>query len=323
MPSIDLGQVVGPQGPQGETGPTGATGPQGPTGATGATGATGPQGPQGPTGATGPAGPNNVTTSTGTNLTGALVGNGSTVEARTIENTAPATGSAALITSGAVADALGDKQAKITASGVLIGDGSGGVTAKTLDTSSLTDDNAHVPTSGVVKSALNAKADQTDLASIHATGTTNATGATITSGTYFYLNGTPVQAITDIASGATFTNGTNYSAVTAGGLNAIPHFVGTTVTDMLSLTSGTITEYTIPEDGFYFVVAVNTSTSGGCGAYIGVDANMSVYIQANFAGTATYIRATTGAIPFKKGTVIYARAQFASADAYGKICKLT
>lgn len=47
-------------------------GPQGPTGATGATGATGP------------AGPNEVTTSTSTNITGFLKGNGSTVAAGTI-----------------------------------------------------------------------------------------------------------------------------------------------------------------------------------------------------------------------------------------------
>lgn len=39
-------------------------------------------GPRGPAGATGPAGPNNVTASTTTNLTGVLVGNGSTVSAR-------------------------------------------------------------------------------------------------------------------------------------------------------------------------------------------------------------------------------------------------
>lgn len=51
---------------------------------------------------------------------------------------------------------LSGKQATITASGVLIGNGSGGVTAKTLDTSSLTNDNNHVPTSGIVKSALDA-----------------------------------------------------------------------------------------------------------------------------------------------------------------------
>jgi len=62
---------------------------------------------------------------------------------------------------------------------------------------------------------------KTDLTSIVATGTTNATGATIAKGTFFYLDGTLVQAKADIASGATFTSGTNYSAVTAGGLNAL------------------------------------------------------------------------------------------------------
>lgn len=59
------------------------------------------------------------------------------------------------------------------------------------------------------------------LTSISATGTTNTTGAAITAGTYFYLNGELVQALTNIASGATFTNGTNYDDVTAGGLNSI------------------------------------------------------------------------------------------------------
>ena len=65
------------------------------------------------------------------------------------------------------------------------------------------------------------KAAKTDLTSIIATGTTNATGATIAKGKYFYLNGALVQAKADIASGATFTSGTNYAAVTAGGLNNI------------------------------------------------------------------------------------------------------
>lgn len=62
-------------------------------------------------------------------------------------------------------------------------------------------------------------AEKTDLASIRATGTTNATGAVITSGTYFYLNNTLVQAKVNIASGATFTLDTNYEIVTAGALN--------------------------------------------------------------------------------------------------------
>ena len=50
----------------------------------GATGATGDTGATGATGATGPAGPNEVTTSTETNLTGVLRGDGSNVATTTI-----------------------------------------------------------------------------------------------------------------------------------------------------------------------------------------------------------------------------------------------
>lgn len=64
-------------------------------------------------------------------------------------------------------------------------------------------------------------ATKANLASIQATGNTNSTGSTITNGTYFYLNGILVQAKADIASGATFTNGTNYTVVTAGALNEL------------------------------------------------------------------------------------------------------
>jgi hypothetical protein len=65
-------------GPKGDTGATGATGPKGDTGATGS------QGPKGDTGAAGPqgdVGPNQVSTSTSTNITGILSGNGSAVSA--------------------------------------------------------------------------------------------------------------------------------------------------------------------------------------------------------------------------------------------------
>lgn len=63
------------------------------------------------------------------------------------------------------------------------------------------------------------KANKSDLASISITGTTNNTGSTIASGTYFYLNDVLVKAKVDIASGATFTKNTNYEEVTAGSLN--------------------------------------------------------------------------------------------------------
>lgn len=61
---------------------------------------------------------------------------------------------------------------------------------------------------------------RSDITSINQTGTT-ATQA-ISSGTYFYLNGTLVRAKTDIASGATFTLNTNYEVATVGGsLNSL------------------------------------------------------------------------------------------------------
>jgi len=86
--------ITGLQGPQGQTGPTGPAGPTGATGATGAQGIQGIQGIQGnpgatgATGATGPAGPNSVSTSTATNITGPIVGNGSTILAGSFGTTA-------------------------------------------------------------------------------------------------------------------------------------------------------------------------------------------------------------------------------------------
>lgn len=63
------------KGPKGDKGEQGEQGPQGEPGAAGATGAQGPQGEPGDTG------PNEVTSSTATNLTGLLKGNGTNVEA--------------------------------------------------------------------------------------------------------------------------------------------------------------------------------------------------------------------------------------------------
>ena len=60
-----------------------------------------------------------------------------------------------------------------------------------------------------------------DLTNLDLTGTTNTTGSTIASGTFFYLNGTLVRAKTDIANGATFTLNTNYEIPADGGLNQI------------------------------------------------------------------------------------------------------
>lgn len=72
--------------------------------------------------------------------------------------------------------------------------------------------------------------ESSDLTSIKAVGSTNATGSTITKGTYFYLNGKLCLAKSDIASGATFTLNTNYEVVTAGGLNSLNSAIATKAT---------------------------------------------------------------------------------------------
>ena len=104
------------------------------------------------------------------------------------------------------------------------------------DTTTLSNDVNHIPASSVVKSAL-----MHDLANIVATGTTNTTGAAIASGTYFYLNGTLVRAKADIAVNATFTNGTNYEAVTAGGLNELKSAMDSLYTGSATITNSAFT----------------------------------------------------------------------------------
>ena len=96
---------TGATGPQGAKGDTGDTGPQGPKGDTGAQGETGPQGPKGDTGAAGADGKSAYASAQDGGYTG--------TEAQFNTDLA----------------AVGGKQAKITASGILKGDGSGGVSA--------------------------------------------------------------------------------------------------------------------------------------------------------------------------------------------------
>ena len=114
---------------------------------------------------------------------------------------------------------LSGKQSTITASGILKGDGQGGVSAATAGTdyqSPLT-----AGTDYATPAQLADKAAKADLTSIQATGTTNTTGAAIPAGAYFYLNGILHQAKTQIDQNATFTVNTNCEQVTDGGLNSI------------------------------------------------------------------------------------------------------
>ena len=108
------------KGPKGDTGPQGEQGTQGPKGDTGATGLQGPKGdtgPQGPKGDTGLQGPKGGTGAAGTDGKSAYVS----------AQDGGYTGTEAQFNADLAA--VGGKQAKITASGMLKGDGAGGVSA--------------------------------------------------------------------------------------------------------------------------------------------------------------------------------------------------
>lgn len=126
----------GEQGATGATGPTGPTGPEGPEGPQGPQGETGPQGEQGIQGPQGEAGESAYTAASKGGYTGtetqfnsdlAKIGNKA-------DKMVPAAAGnlAALDAAGNLSDSgkkPADFQAKVTASGLLKGDGSGGVTA--------------------------------------------------------------------------------------------------------------------------------------------------------------------------------------------------
>jgi hypothetical protein len=147
---------TGPQGPQGVQGIQGEKGEQGATGATGPTGPTGPEGPegpQGPQGETGPQGEQGIQGPQGeageSAYTAASKGGYAGTETQfnndlaKIGNKAdkmvPAAAGnlAALDAAGNLSDSgkkVGDFQTKVTASGLLKGDGNGGVTAAAAGT---------------------------------------------------------------------------------------------------------------------------------------------------------------------------------------------
>lgn len=95
--------------------------------------------------------------------------------------------------------------------------------------------------------------ESSDLTSIKAVGSTNATGSTITKGTYFYLNGKLCLAKSDIANGATFTLNTNYEVVTAGGLNSLNSALDNKILnpDVEWVRGGDLNN--LIESGFYYI----------------------------------------------------------------------
>ncbi len=151
-PKGDTG-AQGPQGVQGIQGAKGDTGATGPAGPTGPTGPEGPEGPQGPQGETGPQGERGIQGPQGeageSAYTAASKGGYTGTETQfnsdlakignKADKTVPAAAGnlAALDAAGNLSDSgkkPADFQAKVTASGLLKGDGAGGVTAAAAGT---------------------------------------------------------------------------------------------------------------------------------------------------------------------------------------------
>ena len=120
---VNNGPLQGAKGEKGDKGETGAQGPKGDPGADGAKGETGAQGPKGETGQTGPEGPQGPAGKTPVKGTDYFT---------QADKQEIAEDAAALVD-------LSGKQNKITASGILKGDGAGGVTAATPGTDYLTE----------------------------------------------------------------------------------------------------------------------------------------------------------------------------------------
>lgn len=181
-----------PKGDKGDTGATGPKGDTGPQGSKGDTGATGPQGPKGNTGDTGPQGPKGDT-----GATGPQGPKGDPGDVSSVNGVSP--------------------------------NAQGNVTLPTDSTP--TANSANYVTSGGVKSAFDSRDGSiTALGSAIAIMSDNNTHAAITSGQYVFVrnHGTLAeglyQASANIAQNAALST-SNLTAVSGGGLNAIPTIV--------------------------------------------------------------------------------------------------
>lgn len=188
------------------------------------------------------------------------------------------------------------RQAIITASGVLSGDGNGGVSAVTVDSAPDATHTGNLISSAAVAGALTGL--ESDLAAIHATGDTNTTGAAIAKGTYFYLNGALVQAIAYIDSGETFTVGTNYAAVTAGGLNGLGAALdGSKIRTFYVYAYQTAT-FTFPAEyrSGFIVFGGALDTKLGLSIYTGTSANL--FVRSIYSPSAVTINVNVSELSF-------------------------
>lgn len=135
--------------------------------------------------------------------------------------------------------------------------------------------------------AIATKAAKVDLTNISITGSTNNTGSTITSGSFFYKDGTLVMAKTDIANNATLTLNTNYEIVTAGGLNALNDALILDYDNKVLLNNilnGVNKTYRTPKRGVVKIACVSNGTESKCDISINhsdIDERMYISGQGN------------------------------------------
>ena len=146
----------------------------------------------------------------------------------------------------------------------------------------------------------NDKAERDDLSTIHATGSTNTTGAQIDEGTFFYLNGSYCKAKTDITNGATFTLNTNFEVTTVGG--EVSKIVQTDdfghgITKVFSAKRGCLIIISCQSDGIFFIGQVDVADTVSSIVSVGMNnitityssGTVSIINQSGTAITATVI----------------------------------
>lgn len=185
------------------------------------------------------------------------------------------------------------RQATITATGVLVGDGSGGVSAKPVD-SAPTDNSQNLISSAAVAGALGTLSDTV---AIVIDGDQSALGAAV--GQYVLLKNSTITGAADgLYTAATAIpantdiDATYLTAVTAGGLNdlkaAIDEHIGNAYIKRLSLNRGTTNIY-IPNSfhGFWGVTCgnqggmeplspLNASASGGISIFKNYSSSINI-----------------------------------------------
>lgn len=117
------------------------------------------------------------------------------------------------------------------------------------------------------RTALNTDVPKTDLTDIFVTGTKNNTGATISAGTYFYVNGQLALCKSAISANADLTLNTNYELVTAGIMSDVATLLNLsrdtkTASTRADLMSWFVTKCGEMPDGSVCIVTINPNYSG-------------------------------------------------------------